>query len=594
MVEMPMHFLGIAPYDGMKTAMERAAEVYPNVHLDAFIGDLDDGAAIVKQNLDSAYDCIISRGGTAELIRQITDIPVVEIYLSVYDVLRSIKLAENYTNQYAIVGFPSITNAAHILCDLLQIPLDIFTIHNTEETYETLTKLKNDGYRMVLGDMVTQTAAYQLGMDAFLITSGIEALQSALEQAVALSAGFRRLRQENTFLRYIAKDGRGSLLVLDDQEECCYSTADNPKANLLNTFREKIPDIPERSALRYYYNDNGDLYSVSAQKTAVAQSTYYLFYYTMVKIPIRSDKMGLRSFSHVECDHLLSSSFYAISGAMGTLGPAISSIAATRDPVMILGENGTGKEQIARYIYLHSAAKNRPMIVVDCELAVDKTWDYLLNHFNSPFNESGSIIYLQHLEFISAFRSTELLSLILDTGLLRRQKLIFSCVCNDKDDIPSVAIPFIQRLGCMTLHLPALRNRRNEISSLASLYLGSLNQEMGKQISGFEPRAMEQLRTYDWPNNYTQFRKTLQYLAALTNSAYIKAQDVAEVLSQERNLTQKRQSTTSGFEVAGHTLEEIIQEAVHQTLSLHNGNQTAAAKQLGISRTTMWRYLNMK
>ena len=167
MEESPIHILGIAPYEGMKTAMERAAESYPNIKLDTAIGDLDEGTAIVKGIPVDAYDCIISRGGTAEQIRKISTIPVIDIQLSVYDVLRSIKLAENYGGRYAIVGFPSITEPAHILCDLLRYNLDIITIHGRDDVVETLNQLHQEGYRMVVGDMVTHTAARNMGMDAF-------------------------------------------------------------------------------------------------------------------------------------------------------------------------------------------------------------------------------------------------------------------------------------------------------------------------------------------------------------------------------------------------------------------------------------------
>ena len=109
MVETHTRILGIAPYDGMRTAMEQAAQAYPNVELDVYTGDLEDGKAIVQQIPPNTYDCIISRGGTTALIRQVTDLPVVDIQISVYDVLRTMKLAENYTKLYAIVGFPSVT-----------------------------------------------------------------------------------------------------------------------------------------------------------------------------------------------------------------------------------------------------------------------------------------------------------------------------------------------------------------------------------------------------------------------------------------------------------------------------------------------------
>ena len=70
MIETHTRILGIAPYDGMRTAMEQAAQAYPNVEMDIYTGDLEDGQAIVQQMPPNSYDCIISRGGTAALIRQ--------------------------------------------------------------------------------------------------------------------------------------------------------------------------------------------------------------------------------------------------------------------------------------------------------------------------------------------------------------------------------------------------------------------------------------------------------------------------------------------------------------------------------------------
>ena len=110
----------------------------------------------------------------------------------------------SYSNLYAIVGFPDITEAAHTLCDLLRYELDILTVHSTEEVETTLQRLQKGGYRMVIGDMVTHTIARRMGFDAFLITSGAESLHTALEQAVEQGRNSRRMRRENQLLRRIA------------------------------------------------------------------------------------------------------------------------------------------------------------------------------------------------------------------------------------------------------------------------------------------------------------------------------------------------------------------------------------------------------
>ena len=212
MVETHTRILGIAPYDGMRTAMEQAAQAYPNVELEVYTGDLEEGQAIVQSMTPNSYDCIISRGGTATLIRQVTDLPVVDIHISVYDVLRTMKLAETTpacTPSWAFPASPSLPTP----CSLLNFDLDILTVRSAEEVRHTLERLKQGGYRMVVCDMVTHTIAREMGFDAFLITSGIESLHSAIDQAVNISTWFGQLRQENLFFAQhhagAGRQGRG-------------------------------------------------------------------------------------------------------------------------------------------------------------------------------------------------------------------------------------------------------------------------------------------------------------------------------------------------------------------------------------------------
>ena len=163
----PIRILGIAPYEDMRTDMEKIGADYPQIHLDVYTGDMEEGVLIVKRSAPESYDAIISRGGTAKLIRQVTSIPVVSIQLSVYDVLRAIRMAESYSKVYAVVGFPDITEPAHILCDLLRYNTDIITVHSAEEAAASLSQLKAAGCSMVVCDVITHTIAQRKGFDAF-------------------------------------------------------------------------------------------------------------------------------------------------------------------------------------------------------------------------------------------------------------------------------------------------------------------------------------------------------------------------------------------------------------------------------------------
>lgn len=98
------------------------------------------------------------------------------------------------------------------------------------------------------------------------------------------------------------------------------------------------------------------------------------------------------------------------------------------------------------------------------------------------------------------------------------------------------------------------------------------------------------LRQYEWPNNYTQFKHILQTLATQTTSTYIRSSAVAELLAKERSLHRTAAPAAASVNT-DCTLEEIIGEVVQQAVTANNGNRAAAARQLGISRTTLWRYL---
>lgn len=591
MVETRIRILGIAPYEGMHIAMSNAAQAYPNVQLDVFTGDLDVGVDIVQRMPPNAYDCIISRGGTAELIRQVTDLPVIEVQLSIYDVLGAMKLAENYSNLYAIVGFSSITEPAHTLCDLLGYKLDILTVHSADEVTHTLEQLKQNGYRMVVCDMVTHRIARNMELDAFLITSGVESLQAAIGQAQNIGLWFGRLRQENVFLRCITQDQNGRVVVLDANGTIFYSSPAEPPTGLTQALRAHLCEVPVSGSMKFYHTEHNQLYGITAQTLLIDTAKYCLFYCVPSRIPLHSNWTGMRIMNKGECEYLFTNSFYSFSGAMGTMDTEIRALAATRQPIMIGGEPGTGKEQIARFLYLHSSLVNKPFVLINCQRINDKTWDFLLDHHNSPLNATGNTIYFQNLESLPEERESELLAVIRETGLARRVRLLFSCVCYDKDSTPDVMRHFIARLGCLILNLPSLRSRSDEISSLASLYLSNMNLELGKQISGFEPHAIEMLRQYDWPNNYTQFKHILDTLGTLTTSAYIRSSMVAELLVKNRSRYRSSTSTTVPLNT-DCTLEELITDVVQQAVTVHDGNRAAAARQLGISRTTLWRYLN--
>jgi len=286
--------LGIAPYDGIKILMQNVAQKRNDITLDVYVGDLREGVKIAKANLSNDYDIIISRGGTAELLRQATTIPVIEIVLTVYDILRAIKLSEVYSLKYAIVGFSSITKEAHLLCDLLQYNIDIFTIQAEEELCHLLSDLKEKGYRMVLGDMVTNTTAKRMNMNAMLITSGIESVENAFNQAVMLNRSFQKIRSKSQLFSKIIFGFSSFTVIFNEKNELWFSSL---PANIVDTLvpylRQEVKNLLLNSIYSTFKNIQDYLYSIEGKVLNYEDNNYYAFYIERTKTPIMNGKYGI-------------------------------------------------------------------------------------------------------------------------------------------------------------------------------------------------------------------------------------------------------------------------------------------------------------
>ena len=438
------------------------------------------------QQLDlSGYDVIISRGGTSELIRPLVQLPVVDIAITPYDVLKALRLAAGHHDRYAVVGYPNITESAYMVCRLLQYDVRIETIQRQEDTERVLEELIADGYHAVVCDAGAHTIARRRGMEAFLIVSGQESLQEALSQARISGRAYHEQKQQEQLTRDIFQNEGFHAAVLDAAGNVRVTVPEMPQEELLACLRAHLGDIGRGSgSLRFYYNSNDMLFSVVARRISYSGETAFLFSWQATQIPLRSGRLGIRFLDAVECEHLFGMSFYTVASIMGPLGEKVNALAASRQPVMIYGEPGTGKEQIARALYLRGRLTANPYVVVDCAILDDKSWTFLLSHYGSPLNSNDITVFFQHIDRIPDNCRLELQSVIQDTGLLRHKRFLFSCDCPTNAPMPDRIRELAEKLSCAMLYIPPLRTRGDELPAMANQYLKHLSAEAGKELAG--------------------------------------------------------------------------------------------------------------
>ncbi len=233
-----------------------------DIELEVYVGDLADGLELALKHQRRGFLGIVSRGGTAEMIRHAdaVSVPVTEVEASVYDVLRAIKLAQSYKGKFAIVGFPSITNCAKILCNLLQYEIETVTIKSQDEVASCLESLKKQGFSMVLGDMVTTVNAKLANMNGILITSGRESVDAAFDRAVEMGGGSRKNLEEIECLHALLLSMKGEVVVFDEKRNIKLSTARSLGEDMTSLMEKNIASVFERGEKKILKQQNDIAY----------------------------------------------------------------------------------------------------------------------------------------------------------------------------------------------------------------------------------------------------------------------------------------------------------------------------------------------
>lgn len=588
--------LGIAPYEGMKTLMSSVVADYPQIDLTLFVGDMEQGLEIARSNFHGDYDVVISRGGTAKMLQKNLALPVIEIDISMYDILCALKLADGLTGKTAMVSFANITSSAHLLCDLMKYNMDIYTIDSAEAVEPTLRQLQKNDYQSILCDMISNTTAKRLGLNSFLIISGVDSIRKAFDQALLLCRSQQRLRDENQFFRQLIQGQIGQTMVFDQDGNLFLSTLDDPKPELLELLRRDLPESQLGAERRITRNLGRMLYAIRARRISTGSLTYTAFFFDARKTPLSPNQVGIRFSTRPEAENAFYSSIFSFAGSISDYQQDIEHISQSTAPVMVTGEDGTGKESIVSVLYMRSPLRNAPLVSINCSLLNDKSWAFLLEHHNSPLADQGNTLYFASIDALSEERRQQLLAVLSEMDVCRRNRVIFSCVCQPGEYTSAVGSLFMDKLCCLSLYLPPLRQMAERIPALVNLSLSHLNVDLPRQIVGADPEAITLLQNFQWPHNYTQFRRVIGELAVTATGSLITAENVRQALRKERHVgafSPCAENAAAPLNL-NRTLDEISQDVARRVVEESGGNQTVAAKRLGISRTTLWRLLQPK
>lgn len=308
-------------------------------------------------------------------------------------------------------------------------------------------------------------------------------------------------------------------------------------------------------------------------------------------------------------DNIIGSDLLGNSEIMQDIFYKIEKIAPTDANILILGENGTGKDLIAKAIHQHSLRAKKPFVKVDVGALTDSLFESeLFGHKKGAFTDAredrigrfetanGGTLFLDEIGNISLRQQAKLLTVLQNRQITRLGSneaipVDIRLICatnipiNELADEQKFRKDLIYRINTVEITVPPLRRRGDDITMLAKHFAKIYTAKYMKPDIGLSTSAMEKLKLYHFPGNVRELQYTIERAVIMSEGEELMAKDL--IFSP---IEASRQEETIAPEDLN--LSAIERNTILKVIEKHSGNITKAAKELGLTRTALYRRLN--
>ncbi len=293
--------------------------------------------------------------------------------------------------------------------------------------------------------------------------------------------------------------------------------------------------------------------------------------------------------------------FWGSSRPMEAIRKTLEKIAPTDATVLITGENGTGKDVLAREIHTHSLRSGKPMVAVDAGAITETLFESeLFGHVKGAFTDAhtdhvgkfeqadGGTLFLDEIGNIPLHLQAKLLRAIQSRSIVRvggneAKPINIRLICATNMDLEQLVREgrfredLYYRINTVHIALPALRERKEDIVPLAQMFLERFAEKYHRPLTGIAPDAAAMLTEGRWSGNIRELQNCIEKAVILSDGSELTAKDI--------QLEQAAKAVGTTIKAVSEAEEErLVREAMDRT----NGNISAAAKMLGVSRPTLY------
>lgn len=585
---------------------------------------------------DQKVDVFLSAGANGMYLRDTTELPVVRIPVTGVDLMRALLKARHMSDQVAVVTYEQTNSELEEIKDLVNVNIEQRCYTTIEDAKETFTELAHRGFRVIVGSSLITELAERQGLIGILVYSR-NSIRNTIEDAIEIAhirfAEEQRVERMNAILGHLNE----GVIAVDAEE----------RVQLLNPAMENLtglsasdvqgkrlaPLLPQLSLGETIKSGRSSLERIEKLKNKQTIVTN--------RIPIRSNGtvsgavltiQDAQSFSRVDRNirsrnrrikfmaHYDFSSIVGKSPRIEEARELCKQYAETDATVLLTGDTGTGKELFAQSIHNASSRRNAPFVAVNCAAIPDSLLESeLFGYEEGAFTDSRKggqtgLFELAHTGTIFLDEIAEMPA-VLQTRLLRvlQEKVVLPLggdpvpvdvrviAASNRELEEAIADGTLRkdlyyRLNILHVELPPLQARGDDVILLANELLRLKFIELGKEQET-EPliESIEApLRAYDWPGNVRELENVVERIAVLWVhcGSFNKQQLENRLRSIAPELFRAPQAPSPD---TANSLKEFVERTEYQricdTVEECRGNLSEAAKQLQLSRTTLWRKL---